>query len=296
MNVSTPAQAARPAGPRPHPRIRDHLRPALGRRRRERREGPGPRLRCRRARARQARQGRGLGPPQAGVPGRQAAQGRLRLRQVRRRRGPRRRGRAQPQAPGRGHEVHDRPDEDEVDIAALQIDPEETKLGKLDCRPSRSPRSRARSSSASSTSARTAAAACAAAPDEGEEYADEDPRRRRRAERAGARRAPASPKTRRRAELSHGDDGRRQGHQPRSGSQRRDRPAPRWQKAHLPVLHRQGAGHRLQGPAGAQVLHHRAREDRPAPHQRQLRAASAQGAARGQAGAQHRAPALHRHA
>ena len=55
----------------------------------------------------QARQGRGLGPPQAGVPGRQAAQGRLRLREVRGRRRPRRRGRAQPEAPGRRHEVPD---------------------------------------------------------------------------------------------------------------------------------------------------------------------------------------------
>ena len=75
-----------------------------------------------------------------------------------------------------------------------------------------------------------------------------------------------------------------------------DRPAPRRQEARLQVLRRQGAGHRLQGPAGAQVLHHRARQGRSPPHQRQLRAPPAQGAARRQARAQHRAPALHRHA
>ena len=49
-------------------------------------------------------------------------------------------------------------------------------------------------------------------------------------------------------------------------------------------------GHRLQGPAGAQVLRLGARQGRSAPHQRQLRASPAQGDARDQARAQHRAP------
>ena len=90
--------------------------------------------------------------------------------------------------------------------------------------------------------------------------------------------------------------GRRQGLRPHAGPQRRrPRAPPPRPQARLPLLRRQGPGHRLQGPAGAQVLHLRARQGRPPPHQRQLRAPPAQGDARDQAGAQHRAPAVHRH-
>ena len=63
----------------------------------------------------------------------------------------------------------------------------------------------------------------------------------------------------------------------------------------LPLLRRQERRHRLQGPADAQVLHHRPRQDHPAPHQRQLRQAPAQGGARHQARAHDRAHAVHRH-
>ena len=96
--------------------------------------------------------------------------------------------------------------------------------------------------------------------------------------------------------MSRHDDGRRQGLRPNPGPQRR-RPGRRrgGKKRVCKYCADKAAGHRLQGPAGAQVLHQRARQGRPPPHQRQLRAAPAQGDARHQAGAQHRALALHRH-
>ena len=76
------------------------------------------------------------------------------------------------------------------------------------------------------------------------------------------------------------------------GPQRRDRPSPR-QAPRVPLLRREDAGHRLQGPAGAQVLRHRARQDRPPPHQRELRPSSAEGPAGGSPCADHRSPPVH---
>lgn len=89
---------------------------------------------------------------------------------------------------------------------------------------------------------------------------------------------------------------RRQGPRPHARPQRRrPRAPPHEPQARLQVLRGQDPGHRLQGPAGPAVLHQRARQDRPAAHLGQLRAPPAQGPARHQARAQHRAHALHHH-
>ena len=97
------------------------------------REGPGARRRGRRPRQRQARQGRGLGPSQARVPGREAEARRLRLREVRRTRRSRAGARAQPEAPGRGPEVPDRPDAATRSTSRrVTVDPEEVKFQRLE--------------------------------------------------------------------------------------------------------------------------------------------------------------------
>ena len=63
----------------------------------------------------------------------------------------------------------------------------------------------------------------------------------------------------------------------------------------LPLLRRVRPGHRLQGPADAEVLHHRAGQDHPSSDQWQLRQAPAAGRAGDQALQDDRADAVHRH-
>ena len=224
MNVSTPASAARPA---PLVRTREYETIYILRSDVDADTAEKVQHRVAEAvepRARQAREGRGLGPPQAGVPGRQAAQGRLRLREVRGRGRPRGRGRAQPEAAGRRHEVHDRADErrgrprrrsrstrrrSKLGKLELPAEPEpeesrEKQLGLIDPGPD-APRSTRRPRTRSSRTTRRASAATAIAAT-APRQSTRPPTRR-------------SPKAERR--LSHGDDGRRQGHQPRSGPQRR---------------------------------------------------------------------------
>ena len=205
-------------------------------------------------------------------------------------------------------------------VDGVTVDPEDVKFERLERRPRTSATSRARSSSAWSMpgagAGRDARANSATSPTRPGRRLDDARRSEERGSRSGCGcrcccgRTPAeaaAPPHRRRPPLTRRK--RRSSHEPAQHRLATTRTsAGRRTSTRTPPAAVAAARKRVckfcadkavvidyKDPQALKYFISRARQGRSAPHQRQLRPAPAQGDARHQARAQHRAPALHRH-